>query len=71
MGQYFSLSQLNPVNYDCPICQASNKTPNMAGRFVIINETQCQCNGCKTVFEKEKFYKSSTTKNDDDKNIVT
>jgi hypothetical protein len=59
MGQKFSLSQLNPVNYDCPVCQASNKIPNMAGRFAIINETKCQCNGCLTIFDKKQFYKNT------------
>jgi len=24
---------LNPVNYNCPVCMASNKLPNIAGRF--------------------------------------
>ena len=43
-------------NYDCPICQQSGKTPNMAGRFFIINDTECKCNACNTVFPKEKFY---------------
>lgn len=30
----------------------SGKIPNIAGRFHLINETQCKCNGCNTVFEK-------------------
>lgn len=47
----------NPVNYDCPVCQSTGKLPNMAGRFFIINLTQCKCNGCSTVFEKSRFYK--------------
>jgi len=46
-----------PVNYHCPVCQKTDKTPNMAGRFFIINLTECQCNGCGTVFDKSKFYK--------------
>jgi hypothetical protein len=28
----------------------------MAGRFFIINETQCQCNACNSIFEKEWIY---------------
>ena len=50
----------NAVNYHCPECQKTNKIPNMAGRFFIINETQCKCNGCGTVFPKTKFYKKVT-----------
>ena len=46
-----------PVNYDCPVCQKSGKLPNIAGRFFIINLTECKCNGCNTVFEKTKYYK--------------
>jgi hypothetical protein len=48
---------LNPVNYNCPVCMASNKLPNIAGRFHLINEKECKCNGCNTVFKKERFYK--------------
>jgi hypothetical protein len=47
----------NAVNYDCPICKETGKTPNMAGRFFIISETECQCNGCNTIFDKSRFYK--------------
>jgi hypothetical protein len=45
-------------NYDCPVCQKTGKTPNMAGRFFLINDTECKCNACETVFPKEKFYKN-------------
>jgi hypothetical protein len=58
MGQALSFISRNPVNYDCPVCQSSGKLPNTVGRFFIINDTQCQCNGCKTVFDKEQFFKS-------------
>ena len=47
----------NPVNYDCPVCKASNKLPNIGGRFFLINEKECQCNGCNTIFDKTRFYK--------------
>jgi len=50
-------SSLNPVNNDCPICQMTGKLPNIAGRFHIINKSECQCNGCSSVFEKNRFYK--------------
>jgi hypothetical protein len=48
---------LNPVNYSCPVCRTSGKLPNIAGRFFLINETECQCNGCNTKFNKRLFYK--------------
>jgi hypothetical protein len=35
----------------------TGKIPNIAGRFHLINETQCQCNGCRTVFEKEIIFR--------------
>uniref|UniRef100_A0A6C0JWW7 Uncharacterized protein n=1 Tax=viral metagenome TaxID=1070528 RepID=A0A6C0JWW7_9ZZZZ len=55
MGSLFS-QQTTKCNYHCPVCKSSGATPNMAGRFFIINETQCQCNGCNTIFEKHMFY---------------
>jgi hypothetical protein len=64
MGQIFSQSQsnqLNPVNVNCPVCQKSGKTPNLNGRFHIINLNECQCNGCKAIFEKKKFFKPVVT----------
>jgi hypothetical protein len=50
---------INPVNYNCPNCMGQGKEiiPNIAGRFFIINDTQCQCNGCNTVYPKSQFYK--------------
>jgi hypothetical protein len=56
MGTRFSQQQSKKCNYHCPVCKASGRTPNIAGRFFIINETQCQCNGCNTIFEKDLFY---------------
>ena len=47
----------NPVNYDCPVCKNSNQLPNIAGKFFLMGNKYCQCNGCKTVFEKSYFYK--------------
>jgi hypothetical protein len=58
MGQYIStLNFSRPVNYDCPVCQNSGKLPNIAGRFFIINEKECKCNGCNSIFEKSRFFK--------------
>jgi len=56
MGNLFSTSS-RTCNYNCKVCMASGKDPNMVGRFHIINESQCKCNGCNTVFEKSMVYK--------------
>ena len=59
MGQYMSRAE---VNYNCPECKKKNKLPNIAGRFFIINDTECQCNGCGTIYPKSQFYKDVTVK---------
>jgi len=59
MGSNMS-SQSIKCNYDCPVCKVSGKTPNMAGRFFLINATQCQCNACHTIFDKNLFYAKPT-----------
>lgn len=61
MGQCLSLSikyDDNPVNAECPVCKETKKVPNLTGRFFIINETECKCNGCNTIFPKSQFYKN-------------
>jgi hypothetical protein len=60
MGNTKSKQVMNPVNYDCPKCmeEGNKKMPNLAGRFFIINDIECQCNGCNTIYPKNKFYKS-------------
>ena len=60
MGSNVSFSS-NTIkcNYHCPICRESGKTPNMAGQFFLINSTQCQCNACHTIFDKNLFYAKS------------
>ena len=60
-GKMSKLYEQNPVNYHCPKCQETGKTPNLAGRFFIINETECECNGCKTIYPKSKMYKPVVT----------
>lgn len=50
-----------PVNYNCPTCMSLNRLPNIAGRFHLINETHCQCNGCSTIYPKEMFYSTVNT----------
>lgn len=59
MGQYMSRAE---VNYNCLECKKTNKLPNIAGRFFIINDTECQCNGCGTIYPKSQFYKDVTVK---------
>lgn len=44
-------------NYNCPVCKESGKVPNIAGRFYIISDTECQCSGCNTIFQKKDYYK--------------
>jgi hypothetical protein len=56
MGQ--SSSHFNTaVNANCSICMKSGKMPNLVGRFFIINEKECKCNGCNTIFDKKDIYK--------------
>lgn len=57
MGQNQSYYAQNPVNYNCPVCMSSGNLPNIGGRFFIINKTECQCNGCNSIFNKSRFYK--------------
>jgi hypothetical protein len=58
MGNTQSPNIVQPVNYNCPVCSKTGALPNIAGRFFIINEKECQCNGCGSNFPKEQFYKS-------------
>ncbi len=60
MGSSQSHNIIEPVNYNCPTCMKTDKLPNIAGRFFIINESQCQCNGCNTVYPKNMFYKDAS-----------
>ena len=57
MGNTSSQNITEPVNYNCPKCQKTGKLPNIAGRFHIINDKECQCNGCGSIFLKSQFYK--------------
>ena len=62
MGQMMSSKNKNtdpkPVNYNCPVCKETKRMPNLLGKFYIINEKECRCNGCNTIFQKSKFYKT-------------
>ena len=58
MGNSIAHNIIEPINYNCPVCVDSGKLPNIAGRFFLINDKECQCNGCNTIFPKEQFYKN-------------
>ena len=60
MGQSNSHTYvINKCNALCPICMCRpNAVPNIAGRFFLINNFECQCNGCNSIFDKTLFYKS-------------
>jgi hypothetical protein len=53
-------------NYLCPNCQKTGKLPTLSGRFFIINDTECQCNACYSIFNKKLFYKSYSTNTEAD-----
>lgn len=53
-----NMIERNISNYNCSICKKSGKLPNIAGRFYIINEQECICNGCNTIYKKEQIYKT-------------
>jgi hypothetical protein len=46
-------------NYSCPTCRKSGKMPTLSGRFHIINDKECQCNACYSIFDKNIFYKKT------------
>ena len=48
-------------NYNCPVCMQSGYSPNINGRFFLIDDFHCQCNGCNTIFDKFLYYKSNIT----------
>ena len=57
MGNTISHNIIKNVNYNCPICMEEGNLPNLAGRFYIINNNMCQCNGCNIVYPKNWFFK--------------
>jgi hypothetical protein len=58
MGSNYSREYFkNVCNYYCPVCINSGKIPNISGRFFLINQYECQCNGCGNIFNKNLFYK--------------
>ena len=60
MGNTLSHKRIKSFNYNCPICMEEGKLPNIAGRIIIINNSDCQCNGCKTIYPKSYFNKRFT-----------
>jgi hypothetical protein len=55
MGQKISHEPIY-INYNCPMCMQSGKLPNSGGKFIIINDTECKCNGCNSIFPKSKYF---------------
>ncbi len=70
MGNNLSASQEN-CNYNCPVCKTSGKIPNIAGRFYIISDTECQCSGCGEIFEKKKYYRDVSLNLDEENHMKT
>lgn len=62
MGNTTSHNIIKPVNYYCLVCMESGINPNIAGRFYIMNNNLCQCNGCKQIFNKSEIYKGEIYK---------
>jgi hypothetical protein len=52
----YNIVERNICNYDCKVCRDSGNLPNILGRFYIINEKECICNGCNTIYKKEGIY---------------
>lgn len=45
------------VNYNCEVCMKDkNAIPNMGGRFFLVGNMYCQCNGCGTIYDKKDKY---------------
>jgi len=58
MSNQFNTSEII-CNYHCPVCKQSGKLPNLKGRFFLIDDNNCQCNGCNTIFDKLLYYKNT------------
>ncbi len=69
MGTQFSV--INKCNYQCPICRLSGNTPNIAGKFFIINDQQCQCNACGTIYKITDYYYPYIHNNDKTETNIT
>ncbi len=55
--QKSSSSSIKYVNYNCPICMKDGSAiPNAGGRFFLIDDKRCVCNGCNRIFDKKRFY---------------
>lgn len=60
----------NRSNINCPICQKTGKLPSLSGRFHIINDNECKCNVCNTIFNKSIIYKSVLDNNLENSNVI-
>jgi hypothetical protein len=56
MGNLRMIREMRKCNALCPMCKSSGQIPNLAGRFFLIENDMCQCNGCNTIFDKKLFY---------------
>jgi transposase-like protein len=63
MGSHLSkIKKQNGVNYNCPVCKNSKKTPNLVGKFILVNAHHFKCNGCNSIFNEKSIYSLSTNK---------
>jgi uncharacterized Zn finger protein len=56
-------SKIRQDNYKCPSCMEEGQIHNINRRFHIISLTQCQCNGCGSIFKKKDFYNTVDIRN--------
>jgi hypothetical protein len=50
------IRERNSVNHDCPVCRNTKKTPNLVGRFILINDYTFKCSGCNSIFNKNSIF---------------
>lgn len=62
MGQSSSTNS-DKVNINCPNCMSKGKLPNLAGKFHLINNEECKCNGCGNIYKKDIIYKTDIESN--------
>ena len=44
-------------NYYCKVCKSSGGVPNILGRFIILDNKNIFCTGCKSEFPKDELNK--------------
>lgn len=63
MGNILSGKKLIPVNYYCSVCMESGKSRNIIERFHIVDDIYYECNGCKTIYDKNNFLNKRNSAN--------